>query len=188
MSTTPDPTQHEDARLTLSGLAAQGARRNRPRGPVLLAGVLLAGASLYAGVQWLSLSSEQGRVERERSRAARVLQASADLSALRAGAEEAGSESETEPISDILARLQRYGGEFGIEIPFPRDSTRDVRPGLRERRYTYTLSDASIGSILGWVAAVTDRVPGMRVYSFNLSVRQSRWQLIVEFIRLERTP
>ncbi len=187
MTTSPDPTRHEDARLTLAGMAAQGERRNRPRGPVVLAGVLLLIALLYAGVQWASLSAEQGRVERERARASRVLQAAADLQALRAGASETASSRDSDPIPDILARLQRYGDEFGLEVPFPRDPAREIRPGLRERRYVYTLRGASLEPILGWVGAVVSRVPGMGVYSFSLSNRQNRWELTVEFIRLERT-
>jgi len=187
VSQVPDATRIEDARLALAGRAAQGERRNRPRTVVVLAGALVLIAGVWAFTQWTQLASARAEAARERARAAAVLQLSADLSALQARAAESGPSRDTEPMTDIIARLQRFGQEFGIEVPFPSDQTLTVREGLIERRYNYTLRGHDIEPMLGWVQAAVGRIDGMRVFGFNLRVEGGRWSLIVVLSRLERT-
>lgn len=180
----------EDERYD-GALAATGAeRRNRPRHLVVLGVLALVVALLALGWAWTSRASAREALGSRRRELAQIRSLGAELTALRAQRTFRSDEEDLfRTPTDMLSRLKDLAAEAGLESspPVPVEREVNLQAGSR-REWPYSVTDASLDALLGWVRLAGERIPGTFAQTIELRPAGSRWRLDVTFARYERTP
>ncbi len=178
----------EDLRYELADAARAAESGNKPRGPLLLATLLF----LIAGVALIVTL-------RQRESAARQAEMHSDLVAridnletqyqLVARLSESGSSRASEPILDILSRIEVAARTAGVrdKPAIPRPQSQVIQGAVRNL-YEYKMQDPSLENLLKWVEAARADVPGLEVFSLEVAPAADLWKFNVVFVRWERQP
>ena len=178
----------EDLRYELADAARAAESGNKPRGPLLLATLLF----LIAGVALIVTL-------RQRESAARQAEMHSDLVAridnletqyqLVARLSESGSSRASEPILDILSRIEVAARTAGVrdKPAIPRPQSQVIQGAVRNL-YEYKMQDTSLVKLLKCGESARAYVPGIVVFSLEVAPAADLWKFNVVFVRWERQP
>ncbi len=177
-------------RLELASKAASSERSKRPRHWILLAGLLLAGSLASVVFSWQSSRAAGLALSRQQTIAEDTLESAGRLRALQTAAA-SGGPSISEPTTQVLSRIERAGIDTGLRDPvkLPKETRKDqARPGVAAlaTRWTYEVRDPSLPTVLEWIKASTQTVPGLEVQSVVVRPEASVWLVTVVFVKWER--
>ncbi len=179
----------EDARLEQAAQAARTARRNQPKGLLLIAGVLLAAMLLYVLFAVFARQSAISSMESARERAQEAVRQAGELKALRAVAQT--NPGATASATQLRSRIEQAGVDAGLSkvVPLPNERVETLIPGLgsRQYKYDYELTDPNLAALLSWVERSVAAVPGIEVYGISLRPEANHWRLRVTFSRWQKT-
>ncbi len=179
----------EDARLEQAAQAARTARRNQPKGLLLIAGVLLAAMLLYVLFAVFARQSAISSMESARERAQEAVRQAGELKALRAVAQT--NPGATASATQLRSRIEQAGVDAGLSkvVPLPNERVETLIPGLgsRQYKYDYELTDPNLAPLLSWVERSVAAVPGIEVYGISLRPEANHWRLRVTFSRWQKT-
>lgn len=179
--------QHAD-RAELARLAALREQANRPRWPLVVGGLAVAGGLVLMLYGYTGVSAAESRRRAEASRAGQV---AALVARLERHTEAAASQGpgRFDPFPGFTVEAEQLAREAGL-TPTPTLSRQrenvDRRTGLIEREYQYErVSARDLGAMLDWVARITERVPGVEITRLELTPRPSQWQMQIYFVKPE---
>jgi hypothetical protein len=179
----------EDARLDQAAEAARMARRNQPKGLLVVAGLLLAAMLLYLVFAAFSLQAANKDLNAMRGRAEDAVRYAGELKALRALG--AINPAVTSSASQLRTRVEQAGLDAGlsqtVKLPIERAESVIVGLGSRQYKYTYDITDPNLGALLAWVQKSVAAVPGLEVYGIKLKPEPNQWRLTVTFSRWQKT-
>ncbi|HYE63637.1 MAG TPA: hypothetical protein VD997_16720 [Phycisphaerales bacterium] len=178
----------EDARIEQAAAAARTARRNQPKGLLLLASVLLVGAIIYLTMGFLAQREAAGELRDAREQAQETVAYAARLRALKAAA--ASAPQANASVSFLRTRIEQAGMEAGLTeaVRLPRETPENVQQSLgsRKRNFEYTISDPSMGALLSWMQRAVAAVPGLEISSVSITPEANKWRVRVIFSRWEK--
>lgn len=192
----PMNTGADDARLELVMAASASERANRPRGLVLLAGIVLVGAIIYAVMGISSRSAAAGEVATERSESDQVAQMVERIRGLQAAQALRGLEpnSRIGPEIEALAESQGLKADpTGKKLVITESEVSGIAvPGIVQRKYRATLVGQEPEAILNWLNLVqsSEQTRGVEIFSISMKPEplgsRGAWNLDVDFVRWER--
>ncbi len=177
----------EEARMEQAAEAARTARRNQPRGLLVLAGVLMLLALIYVGVAAMGRASAAEELDASKEQAEEALRLAGTLKAQRA-AQQAGP-VQVQAATALRTRIEQAGVEAGMKTRVPLPQTRtELPPGLGSKQVIldYTVQDEDVSALLQWVKLSVAAVPGLEVDGVTLRPEAHAWNLRVKFSRWEK--
>lgn len=186
----------EDARLELSVAAAAAERRNRPLALVLVAGLALVIAAIYAVRAASSLAAARGEISLEQGTTRDI-----DFAATQIRHLSEGERAEIQqPDTGVGTKLTTLAGASGLPTAAPRFTlTQGDMPGssagANRKKYSVTIKDAPSQALLAWlVQATTSNDVGLTGLEVNsIKVRPAPgpgagvgWDAEIILTRLER--
>jgi hypothetical protein len=178
----------DDFRYELADAARVAEMSNRPRSLLFLATLLFvaAGIALVVTLRERDIAVRQFRAQTDRT--ALVANIAAQFQVLESQGDAAAS-SRNERIPDLFSRIEQAATRAGLRdkppIPATPDPTRIG--GALKYQYTYTMQDASLESLLGWVKQSQALVPGLEVSQVEITPQPKNWKMKVVFVRWERS-
>ncbi len=178
-----------DDRYDLAVAAGAASRRNKPSHLVVFAGVIFV---IACGVLGFT-SCEASRADDQLSARASQLASIADMLAeIRAIQQAADPEAEAvyEPYPGFRSKMEEVAKEIGLseELQFPRQNRPPTGlPGVAQVTFDYEISEPTLGPLLAFAEAATEKIPGTRIASIDLRPRADNWQMKIRFERWERT-
>jgi type II secretory pathway component PulM len=204
-----DPQLVEQSRLELSMAASAHERASRPRGLVVLAGLVLVAASIYALVGYRSRASAMALVDRERTQAAEIARL---VEQLVGGSAAGASATQTfEPDPRAAGKLEKLASDIGlgkVVINAGEAALQENIPGHTLQQYTASVYNRPADKLLAWLYAAKTATDPAGVSISRISLRPATgtesipgaspaepgqtatggWNLDVAFQRLERKP
>jgi hypothetical protein len=181
-----------DDRDALVGAAASSARSNQPRVLVYGGLALFILAVLYFVV---SLSGYGSAMQEQRRAASALGQVKKTASELALRRTMLATEPEAlvvcEPDMRITSTIQQIAIDAGLERPSVPSPKTETKGGVRRNKYSYTIQQTAVqpSALLTFVERVLEQVDCTSVTRLDLKpVRQTGWEMTVEFQRLERAP
>lgn len=178
-----------DLRRERASIASQQARRKAPSGIVVLASVLFF---VSLGALLLAANSRRQAIEGlgiEAETLAQVQRRAATIAELRAKAALKTDDRTYLPRQAVTLQIQNAAapdlrGSLGT---FREQPGALKEPGAELRRFIYTnVQHVSAETLLEWVQAATDRVPGLIVERIKLTPQPQHWRMEVEFAGWEK--
>lgn len=194
MSMMPNATSPpDDGRIELAMAAARTERRNRPRGLVVLAAVVLAASIVF--LLWVLASRAAAATSLSRANASLAVidGVTKQLDAM----ERQRASPRFNPENDMVGLLQRFAGSLGLprtEVSSKDPTTAAAVKGFVKRTYSTTINEADPELLLSWVAQSSDgaKFPGLEIDSMRLTPGRTSetgrvvWNLDITFRRWER--
>lgn len=178
----------DDVRLQQAGQAARTARRNQPKGLLLVAGLVLLAACIYVGMALYARRAARAELSQAQSQAESAVRMAARLRAQRAAV--AANPVETQPATQVLSRIQQAGVDAGLKkrVDLPPSPTTELPQGYssKQTRWVFTAQDEDVAALLRWVERAVAAVPGLEVNAISLRPELHTWQLRVTFSRWEK--
>lgn len=188
---TPRPMS-EEARLQIAVVAGATERSNRPRFLLVLAALALAGASVYAFLQFRDLSDARATLRAVQVTEARVEQLREQLLAAQSRSKDDG----LAPDPLTAQKLQQLATQVGLpsSVRLGTSQSSANAPGYVRRQYNANFRAPDIGPVLDWVQQATGPnsvgLSGVELRSILLRPLRTNqtggWDVKVEFTRLER--
>lgn len=185
------PVMSEESRLQVAVVAGSTERSNRPKFLLTLAGLLLVGAAVYAGMQARALGVARAEVQQQQQRVQRI-------NALVAEVRTAHGRQQLDALprdAQTTDKLQRLGKSLGL----PQSLTIGERgmsagaPGFTKRMYTANFTTPDAGVVLEWLVKATGEntfgISGVEVNMVKLTPQHnnnSGWGVEVVLSRIER--
>ena len=177
-----------DDRDELAAAALVGERRNRPRGLVILSGIVAAIAVvvlLWSTVSVLRARSTQadqlGFLKQTQSLVA-------TLHGLRSSGQNNGR-PDLEPLPNLLTTIEDLAVAAGLKKPNLPTRTFEGRGAIREVRRKYNqFRENDIAKVLTWIDSVVSDIPGVFVHQLKIDPEGNIWKIDVTFSRWERQP
>jgi hypothetical protein len=181
----------EDARLELSMAAAARERRNRPRGLVFGAIALLVIAAVAAG---MGIKAQRRAVRSLRHALEDQAQVEAMASEFKALTEQeraAGTQRAGEPLPNFRSQMETLATQAGLSThPALTELPADRQGSVVVRTWSCDFQEASVKSVLEWLRRATvepmTRIPGLEVFSLELTPAGEKWQVKLRLRRWER--
>ena len=170
MSQIMDGSIADSRRLELTMAASSTERTNRPKFLLVLAGVVLIGALIYALTGVSARLSASQRIEEANSSTRRVMSLVERVKATTASPLEAN----LAPDPRLGAKLEQAASAIGLtlvgDISTVVTSSAGSGAGLQQREFNARVENADPAQILAWLAAAQDQkqFPGLHVYNINL--------------------
>lgn len=177
----------EDDRFQVEMVAHAVERRNRSTSLFLAALLVLVLCTVFWFFGWRAKTTAISRLRSQQRESATIEAKLLRLDALRSR----GSDSnlEGEPINDMGTRLQNIAIRVSLDnLPVP-DESRNAAAGGVLKTYRYDdITGKRIEPILEWLAQSEAEVPGLELYSLEISPEEAReqWNVSVTFRRWER--
>lgn len=188
----------DQARMELSMAAASAERANRPRGMVILAGLLLIGAVIYAVSGLMARAATLENVESARSRA-RELDAITDrIKALQLQQATRGLKADprvSKAIEELAAAAGVKADAAGKPLVVPESEVTGIAvPGVTQKKYAAKVTGQDPKALLQWLVGVQSSGDTKGVEIFQLTLRPDAssagvvsggWSMDIEFVRWE---
>jgi hypothetical protein len=181
----------EEMRLERAMAAAERERRNRPRGLVVLAALVL----VVSGVAAATGVAARSRTFRELTGVlddqAHVEAMAAEFRALAERQRTAGTQGAGQSMPNFRSRMESLARTAGLTgaLPQPLEAAPGQGPVVT-RIWTYELQEASIKPVLEWIRLATvdraNRIEGLEVYSLDLKPGPDKWNINLKLRRWER--
>lgn len=193
------PAMREDqARIELAMAAATAERANRPRGLVMVAGLMLLAAIIYAGSGYFARAATLGRVEAERTKSRQVLASVAKVQDLRDKQASRGLISDPR-VGKAIEELATAAGvtqdATGRALIVPESEATGIAvPGVAQKKYTARVTGQDPKALMQWLVNVqsSGETRGVEISMVALrpdaalaSARNGGWSMDVEFVRWE---
>ena len=167
--------------------AASVARRNRPTLLVMIAGVLLVGALIFATVTTASARSAMAELETLAQDQAAVADIADEIRRLRehsSDRQDDGRYSRELQLSKLEAINQR------VSLPSPprlqeQRPTRPLDSPIEKRRVDVTIDDAPLETALEWINEAQRAIPDLFISAIELRPRPNGWTVRVQVARWE---
>lgn len=214
MRTPTNPRLVEQTRLEHGAAAAAHERASRPRGLIVMAGLVLVIACVYALLGYSARSSALAQVDAERAKAAETARL-VDKLVGSGVSTNAGAVQANEPDAKAASNLEKLAEQMGLgKVPVSEgESTMGENiPGLVQRSYKANLYNKPSDKLLAWMQAAQNGAPapsGVQIARINLrpatgvepvpaggvggvggaeagQAATGGWNLDIEFTRLER--
>ena len=182
----------EESRLQVAVVAGATERANKPRALLLLSGVLLLAAGIYALVQGQALGAARAEI-REQQRV------SVELGSLAAELRAAHAAQQLDALPrdpQTTAKLERLAKSLGLPATMIIDErpTNAGAPGFSKRLYTTRFIAPDVGLVIEWLVRATGPndagLTGMQVNSLKLkpqhNIKNGGWEVDVSLSRIER--
>jgi len=184
------PRLSEDERFELTARASAQEAGNRPRGLVILGGVLVLGSLLTAVLGWWSKASAEEHYRNRADEAFRVQRLVAEWRDLTQTETEGASSEKYQPIEGILSRMESLATRAGIKA-VPQTPSQPNQPNIaggEMKRYRYqNVRDDSLQALIDWMRLATTEIPGMELEEISeLKSEGNGWRMTVIFRRWER--
>lgn len=178
----------EDARIEQAAAAARTARRNQPKGLLLVASLLLVGAIIYVTMGFFAQREAAGELRAARDQAEDTVALAARLRGLKAAASNAPTANAT--VTTLRTRIEQAGMEAGltdaVRLPTERPEGVQSSLGSRKRNFEYNISDPSMAAMLSWMQKSVAAVPGLEISSVTITPEANKWRVRVIFSRWEK--
>jgi hypothetical protein len=177
----------EESRFELTLTAAARERRNRPLTVLVLAGVVLAAALVFAIYAVASRASARAELRRALADQAESEVRTAEW--IKLSQQEGVSPRVGQPTEFRASRLEDLASQAGMKNrPNAPTSPEDrSRPGIVLHRHVYTgVQDPSLEALVQWVRLSTEAVAGLEVESLKVRPEPAGWRMDVTFRRWER--
>lgn len=188
----------DQARMELAMAAASAERANRPRGLVILAGVLLVGAIIYAVTGLMARSATLDRVESARSRAREQLAITERIKGLQERQATRGLKADprvSKAIEELAAAAGVKADAAGKPLVVPESEVTGIAvPGVTQKKYTAKVTGQDPKALLQWLVGVQSSGDTKGVEIFQLTLRPDPasagvvtggWSMDIEFVRWE---
>jgi len=178
----------DDDRFELAMGAAARERRNRPRGMVVAAGLLLLICGIVAITGLVARGSARAKLVQVRLDQAAIERMAMDWASM--DEQESASANTGQPLKNLYSTLEDLAtGRAGLKDKPkpPRLSAAPPRSGIVVNEYHYTdVKDKSLKALIEWARLATIEVPGLEVVSIDLTPDPVNWTMNVTFRRWER--
>jgi hypothetical protein len=189
------PNLPQQATMELAMTAASAERSNRPRRLIILALLLLVGATVYTLLALGARAAATSRVAREAGELANLRIVVSGLTSLTA----VDSSDEFKPNTTITQTLRERATALGLPDPGTTtdENTTIKAEGFVFRRYNSRIEGVEADALLHWMNDTTsgpNKIPGLQLYSVSLTPGRTLppppghagWNLRAVFSRWER--
>lgn len=178
----------EESRFELTLGAATRERRNRPIAALVLAGLVVIGAAVFALYAVGARAAARLELRRALSDQAQAEVKVAEWTRMveRDGASPQGTGGKSEFRASRMEELAtRAGMKNRPNAPAsPEDKS---RPGIVVYKHVYTgVQDPSLAALVEWVRLATDEISGLELESLMVRPEPAGWRMDVSFRRWER--
>lgn len=188
----------DQARMELAMAAAATERANKPRGLVILAGLLLAGSLIYALMGLSARSATLSRVANERNRTLDVIRVVDRVKALQNQQATRGLAADprvAKSIEELAAAAGVKADASGKALVVPESEVTGMAvPGIAQKKYTARVSGQDPKALLEWLVNIQSSSDTRGVEIFQLTLQPDAagtlgaaggWTMNVEFVRWE---
>lgn len=194
-----DAAAQDQARIELAMAASATERANRPRGLVIIAGLLLVAALIYSLMGLSARSATHSRVESARSQTREVLKVVGRIKALQNQQATRGLMPDprvAKSIEELAAAAGVKADASGKPLIVPETEVTGMAvPGIAQKKYAARVSGQEPKALLQWLVGVQSSGDTRGVEIFQLTLQpdgagsmgaaSTGWTMIVEFVRWE---
>jgi hypothetical protein len=177
----------EESRFELTLAAAAKERRNRPVAALVLAGLVLAGAAVFAMYAVGVRAGARSELRRALADQAESEVRAAEWVRMSQGGDQTPrvggrSEFRVSRMEELATRAEMKNRPNAPASPEDKS-----RPGIVLHRHVYTgVQDPSLAALVEWVRLATEEIAGLEVESLKVRPEPVGWRMDVTFRRWER--
>ncbi len=176
-----------DDRDELATAALVAERRNRPRGLVILCGIVAAITVVVLLWSTVSVFRARSAQSDQLGYLTQTQSLVATLQSLRSSGQNNGLEDPFEPLPNLLTTIEDLAVGAGLVKPNLPTRTREGRGSIREVRRKYRqFRENDIAKVLTWIDSVVSDIPGVFIHQLKIDPVENTWIIDVTFSRWER--
>lgn len=195
MNERPDDAHRRDEadeRRQAAMLAISQERRNRPLALPLIAGALLAAATIFSLVAFSQLRAARQSYDFQRQRAGELLEVASSIERARAQSRRGPAGERYAPERNLLTKLQGVSERVGLEQPpslNPQNMQRfEADSPLARRPVEVAITGATAEQGLRWIDMARQEIPGLHTTRIELRPTSTGWTFRITLARWEMSP
>lgn len=178
-----------DDRDELATAALVAERRNRPRGVVILCGVVAAIAVVVLLWSTVSVFRTRSAQSKQLGYLEQTQSLVATLHGLRSSGQNNGLEDPFKPLPKLQTTIEGLAVGAGLKKPNLPNRSLEGRGAIQEVRLKYDqIRENDIAKVLTWIDSVVSDIPGVFVHQLRIDPQANTWNVNVTFSRWERQP
>lgn len=175
-----------DDRDELATAALVAERRNRPRGIVILCGIVAAIAVVVLLWSTVSVFRTRSAQSKQLGYLKQTQSLVATLEGLRSSGQNNGR-PDVEPLLNLLTTIEGLAVGAGLKKPNIPNRSLEGRGAIQEVRLRYDqIRENDIAKVMTWIDSVVSDIPGVFVHQLKIDPDGNTWKIDVTFSRWER--